>query len=139
MKKTYKYSFEVRDYECDLTGVVNNANYLHYFEHARHKFLNEFGISFSDMYENKGITLALKQVNIEFLKSLTNENKFYVSLSLHQESRLKFCFQEEIYLLPNEELIARGRFTCVAFITSTKKPCIPEEIKRLLLEQSTFN
>mgnify|MGYP002761968770 FL=1 len=29
-----KYLFttrmEVRDYECDIEGIVNNANYLHY-------------------------------------------------------------------------------------------------------------
>ena len=34
-----KYIFEtrldVRDYECDIQGIVNNANYLHYTEHTR--------------------------------------------------------------------------------------------------------
>ena len=34
-----KYCFEtrmaVRDYECDIEGIVNNANYLHYCEHTR--------------------------------------------------------------------------------------------------------
>ena len=41
-----KYIFElemkVRDYECDLQGIVNNANYQHYLEHTRHEFLDEF-------------------------------------------------------------------------------------------------
>ena len=27
---------QVRDYECDIEGIVNNANYLHYAEHTRH-------------------------------------------------------------------------------------------------------
>ena len=44
-----KYLFttrmEVRDYECDIEGIVNNANYLHYTEHTRHRFINSLGIS----------------------------------------------------------------------------------------------
>jgi len=35
----FKLNFEVRDYECDLSGIVNNAVYLHYLEHARHELL----------------------------------------------------------------------------------------------------
>ena len=48
--KTYVYQHEdkVRDYECDLQGVVNNANYLHYMEHTRHEFLLSLGENFSD-------------------------------------------------------------------------------------------
>ena len=38
-KVPYNLRFIVRDYECDLQGVVNNANYQHYLEHARHEFL----------------------------------------------------------------------------------------------------
>ena len=37
-----KYIFElkmkVRDYECDLQGIVNNANYQHYIEHTATSF-----------------------------------------------------------------------------------------------------
>ena len=29
---------QVRDYETDAQGIVNNANYLHYLEHTRHMF-----------------------------------------------------------------------------------------------------
>ena len=44
----FKFSLEftVRDYECDLQGVVNNANYQHYLEHARHEFLISRGCQF---------------------------------------------------------------------------------------------
>jgi acyl-CoA thioester hydrolase len=34
----FKLEFEVRDYEYDLSGVVNNAVYQNYLEHARHMY-----------------------------------------------------------------------------------------------------
>ena len=36
---------QVRDYECDIQGIVNNANYLHYTEHTRHLYLKSLGVS----------------------------------------------------------------------------------------------
>ena len=35
-KDVFKVDFTVRDYECDLQGIVNNAVYQNYLEHARH-------------------------------------------------------------------------------------------------------
>ncbi len=35
----FETRMEVRDYECDIEGIVNNANYLHYTEHTRHLFV----------------------------------------------------------------------------------------------------
>ena len=40
---------EVRDYECDLQGVVNNSVYQNYLEHTRHKYLKSTGIDFAEL------------------------------------------------------------------------------------------
>ena len=45
-KYIFETEMEVRDYECDIQGIVNNANYLHYTEHTRHQVLVSLGVSF---------------------------------------------------------------------------------------------
>ena len=43
----YTVKMSVRDYECDLQGIVNNAVYQNYLEHARHLYLQSKGIDLS--------------------------------------------------------------------------------------------
>ena len=47
MEYVFTMKMSVRDYECDLQGIVNNANYLHYIEHTRHEFLKHAGANFA--------------------------------------------------------------------------------------------
>ena len=51
MNYIYELEMKVRDYECDLQGIVNNANYQHYLEHTRHEFLTSVGVSFAALHE----------------------------------------------------------------------------------------
>mgnify|MGYP000076768217 len=51
MNYIYELPMKVRDYECDLQGIVNNANYQHYLEHTRHEFLLSAGVSFAGLHE----------------------------------------------------------------------------------------
>ena len=60
-KYVYEREMEVRDYELDAEGIVNNANYLHYLEHTRHGFCVANGISFAQMQE-KGVIPVLNRV-----------------------------------------------------------------------------
>lgn len=40
----FRLEFDVRDYECHMEGIVNDAVYLNYLEHVRHVFLKPSGI-----------------------------------------------------------------------------------------------
>jgi acyl-CoA thioester hydrolase len=66
---TLKLEFEVRDYECDLSGIVNNAVYQNYLEHARQVFLKKQGIDFAEL-ERRGITLVVIRIQMDFLYPL---------------------------------------------------------------------
>ena len=58
----FSIDLKVRDYECDLQGVVNNANYQHYMEHTRHEFLESLGENLSALNcYKKGAKLIFDQ------------------------------------------------------------------------------
>ena len=64
----FKLEMKVRDYECDLQGVVNNANYQHYMEHTRHEYLESLGENFGEMHE-KGLDAFVAKVEIKYKHS----------------------------------------------------------------------
>ncbi len=118
----FSTEFAVRDYECDIQGVVNNANYLHYLEHARHEFLVSKQISFIELH-NEGIDLVVTKVEIEYKFPLQGRDKFVIRLNLIREGNIRLVFIQDIFRLPDEKLIARGRVTGVA--TKNGKPVPP--------------
>ena len=75
---------EVRDYECDIEGIVNNANYLHYTEHTRHRFLRALGVSFADLHE-KGVDAVVARMQLQFKRPLKCDDEFRSCLNLHKE------------------------------------------------------
>ena len=82
MKKyVYETRMEVRDYECDIEGIVNNANYLHYTEHTRHRFLKHAGLSFVQMHE-KGVDAVVARMNLAYKTPLRCKRMASV-MSLH--------------------------------------------------------
>ncbi|MCU0460481.1 MAG: acyl-CoA thioesterase [Bacteroidales bacterium] len=117
--------FMVRDYECDIQGVVNNANYQHYLEHARHEFLLLKGLSFSKLHE-EGIDLIVTRVEIDYKYPLRSHDKFVVKTNLQREGNVRLVFLQDIYRIPDEKLIIKARVEGVA--TKKGKPSHPGDI-----------
>lgn len=103
----FELEMKVRDYECDLQGIVNNANYQHYMEHARHEFLEQEGGNFGALH-NMGIDAVIRRIEIDYLRSLTSGDRFVVRLNIKQEGP-KLVFFQDIYRLPDNVLCTRGR------------------------------
>ena len=111
----YKYSLEfiVRDYECDIQGVVNNANYLHYLEHARHEFLISHGVSFSQLHK-EGTDLIVTRIEVDYKYPLRSHDKFIVTVNTVREGNVRLIFIQDIIRLKDGKLIARARVTGIA-------------------------
>ena len=80
----FKLEMKVRDYECDLQGVVNNANYQHYMEHTRHEYLESLGENFGEMHE-KGLDAFVAKVEIKYKHSLRSGDHFVSCVNLKRE------------------------------------------------------
>ena len=97
---------KVRDYECDLRGVVNNSNYQHYMEHTRHEFLESLGENFGKMHE-KGIDAFVSKVEIQFKSSLRSGDHYLSCLNVYKKG-VKLVFEQDIYRLSDNVLATRG-------------------------------
>lgn len=110
----HETELKVRDYECDMQGIVNNANYQHYMEHARHEFLLSTGIGFTDL-RARGIECVVRRVEIEYRVSLRSKDVAVCRLYLRREGP-KFVFYQDIYRKADGKLCARGRIESVATV-----------------------
>ncbi|MFP4376521.1 MAG: acyl-CoA thioesterase [Spirochaetales bacterium] len=91
----YTLSMEVRDYECDMEGIVNNAVYQNYLEHARHRFLKEVGVDFAEL-TRAGIHPVVVRAEIDYKRPLRSGDRFTVTVELERVSKLKFAFVQTI-------------------------------------------
>ena len=107
----FQLDFKVRDYECDLMGVVNNSIYLRYMEHTRHEYLETFGENI-DALHAKGIDAFVARVDIKYKTSLRSGNRFLSCLNMKREG-IKLIFEQDIYRMPDGVLAATGRVETV--------------------------
>lgn len=133
----FEIELEVRDYECDLQGVVNNANYLHYLEHARHKFLKSVGLDFAD-YTRRGIHLVVVRAEVDYKSPLRSGDRFVVTLSPIRASRIRFGFLQNVYRLPNRDIVIAARIVAVA-LDPQRRPFWPQEFEALIGANGSFN
>jgi acyl-CoA thioester hydrolase len=131
MKQAYLYKLEflVRDYECDLQGVVNNAVYQHYLEHARHEFMHSAGVDFAGLHD-RGIDAVVTRVEIDYRYPLRSRDRFVVCINAYRQGRFRFVFDQDVYRLPDEQAVLNARVTGVCL--QNGRPVFPDDVIGLL-------
>ena len=105
-KYKFYHEMKVRDYECDLQGIVNNANYQHYMEHSRHELLDKLGVNFGKLHED-GIDAMVAKITIEYKLPLRSGDRFVVGINLERQGP-KIVFYQDIYRLSDGKLCTKG-------------------------------
>lgn len=114
MNYIYELKMKVRDYECDLQGIVNNANYQHYIEHTRHEFLLSTGISFARLHAD-GIDPVVARLSMAFKTPLKSGDEFVSKLYLKKEG-IKYIFYQDIFRLPDMKIVIKSTVETVCLI-----------------------
>lgn len=107
----------VRDYECDIQHIVNNAVYQNYFEHARHQFLQKNGINFLELTK-AGISFVVYRSEIDYCLPLTMHSNFNVTVEFERVSKIRGVFNQTI--TSNNLIFTKAKFFVTAFNINKK-------------------
>lgn len=124
MHPTFELKFKVRDYECDLQGIVNNSVYQNYLEHTRHEFLSSRGLNFSALSKS-GTNLVVTRIELNYKKPLHSGDEFIVGLSVNKTSKIRGEFQQSIHRISDNTLILDGKVQWAA-INANGRPFYSE-------------
>lgn len=130
MEQLFTVNFKVRDYECDLQGVVNNSVYQNYLEHARHEYLLACGVDFPALTA-QGIFLVVVRAELDYRKSLKPGDSFRVTVRCELEGRLRIVFLQDI-IKDDGSVMLQAKIIGTA-LDQRGRPRIPEGLLDLII------
>ena len=120
----YELEFKVRDYECDIQGVVNNSVYQNYLEHTRHEFMEANHISFAELHD-RGIDAMVSSIEIAYKTPLKPGDSFISKLYVAKEG-VRYIFHQVIHRKSDNKLAIKAKVHAVVVIDGKLATALPE-------------
>lgn len=118
----YNYELKVRDYECDAQGIVNNANYQHYYEVCRHEFLETCGLNFYELHK-EGIDAVVVSVYIRYKHSLRGSEECTITVDRVEKEGIRYIFHQSIIRKRDGKICSQAKIeTACMFNGKVGKP-----------------
>jgi acyl-CoA thioester hydrolase len=133
MSKIFRLDFKVRDYECDMQGIVNNAVYQNYLEHTRHEYLLSRGGDFAELTD-QGLNLVVTRAELDYKHPLTSGDHFYITLTARMKDRVRLVFEQNIFR--NDDTLCVKALMTITGVYQRGRPGIPKELVDKLLSTS---
>lgn len=128
MSTRFAHEFRVRYGECDPQGIVFNANYVAYFDHALTELWREAFGSYAVM-EERGVDMVVAELNVEFRGSARFDD--LVTLSLAIERLGNTSMTTRLWLRRDDELLVEGSIRHVVVdAESWQKTEIPDWLRK---------
>lgn len=122
MNHIHETHMVVRDYECDIQGIVNNAVYQNYLEHARHEFLHDIGLDFTRLHDD-GIDAVVTRIELDYKLPLKPRDEFIVMLGMRKQGRIRFVFDQAIVRKTDGKIVLEAQVSAV--LTRAGRPFAP--------------
>lgn len=130
-----KFDVEVRTYELDSYGHVNNAVYLNYFEYTRMKYLEAIGFDYKGLLA-EGYYLYVTKTHINYKHSVFLGDRLTIEVEPVKEGAASGLYKQTAY---NQDGIlcadAEVGWACVS--QATGKPArLPDKYRLATLLQN---
>jgi len=130
------WSSEVRDYEVDFQGIVNNASYMNFLDQARSKYLESLGFDIVTIAQ-QGINIVLYESCLKFKHSLRFRDEYTVKTKLSRTSRFKLLMLQTITNTRTGVIYVEAENYLCCVNTKTGKPCMHQAFEKLAIENNT--
>ena len=127
--ESFAIEMRVRDYECDIQGIVNNSVYQNYLEHCRHEHLRDHNLDFAALSANN-INLVVTRVEIDYLSPLRSGDDFIVTSHAKRISKIRYAFEQQIIDKKDQRPIVNAKVMWTA-INERGRPIYTKEITPL--------
>ncbi len=100
------YVRKVQYYETDMMGVVHHANFIHWMEEARIRFMDRLGFPYTAMEEN-GIISPVRALSCDYKHTCTFGDEIRVFLSVKAFNSVVMTIGYEMKN-QNDEIVMTG-------------------------------
>ncbi len=129
MGPTHEVALRVRYEETDTMQVVYYAKYLVWFEVGRIDLLRSLGLVYSD-WEKMGLRIPVKEAKATYHAPAKFDDEILVRTWISDVGSTSLKFENEVYKLPERQLLCSGYTVHVLIDKSGRPTKIPEDVAR---------
>ena len=134
-KKSFSYNFRIRYSEVDAQKIVYNSHYLTFLDVSIFEFFNAIGFNQEKYIKDTNNEFHTVKAIVEYKAPATLGDTVEVFTRIKNIGNSSITFQQEIYLLKSNDLIATGEIVWVNTNQDKMKPTrVPDHLRNLLKE-----